>query len=336
MLETTSTITIQSGDGEIVVPCAPSDTVLRAALRAGVAFPYECGVGGCGSCRAEWLEGETHTLWESAPGLSAREKSRRRVLACQTRPLSNCRLKVRVGSNPYSAPRPRRRLLTLLERRMLTSDMAELIFQGEGPAEFEPGQYALFDLPGVDGSRAYSMSNTPNREGHWHFIVRITPQGAGSAALGRGLGSGEQAWIDAPFGLAHFQPSSARDLLCIAGGSGLAPVLSIARAAATRPIAFYFGGRTPSDLCARPMLQSHPGFGESLRYREAISSPQPNEEWRGEVGFIHELVEKDLGERVSDFEIYMAGPPPMLQAALELLVGKYSVPIQQIHYDRFF
>ena len=101
-------------------------------------------------------------------------------------------------------------------------------------------------LPGVNGVRAYSMSNvamsnvamsnTAQSAGAatWHFQVRRVPGGAGSAAL-FSLPVGARVQIDGPYGMAWLKRDAARDILCLAGGSGLAPMLSIARAAMVEP-----------------------------------------------------------------------------------------------------
>lgn len=96
---TARAITVESGDSFV---CEPSDTILRAALRAGFAFPYECNVGQCGSCRFELLKGEVEDLWPGAPALNERDRRKSRKLACQSRPISDCVIKVR--ADPDCAP----------------------------------------------------------------------------------------------------------------------------------------------------------------------------------------------------------------------------------------
>src|SRR6185503_11385505 len=99
---------------------------------------------------------------------------------------------------------------------------------------FLPGQYALFTLPGVSGLRTYSMSNIDDGSGEWHFMVKRMPGGAGTAAL-FATPIGTALDLDGPYGLAYLRRESPRDLLCIAGGSGLAPILSVVRAAVLEP-----------------------------------------------------------------------------------------------------
>ncbi|MSQ19095.1 MAG: 2Fe-2S iron-sulfur cluster binding domain-containing protein [Betaproteobacteria bacterium] len=86
-------IALNEGDA---FECASDDTLLRAGLRAGFGIPYECDVGACGTCKVELIAGAVASNWPDAPGLSARDKARNRVLACQSRPTSDCRIKVRL------------------------------------------------------------------------------------------------------------------------------------------------------------------------------------------------------------------------------------------------
>jgi toluene monooxygenase electron transfer component len=330
--------TIDIEGGERFVISADEPSLLRGALRAGVGFPHECSVGGCGGCRFELLEGELASLWEGAPGLSAKDKRRGKHLACQARPLSDCRIRVRPGDEYRPQVPPRRRAATLIERRALTADMAELTLRTAAAAEFLPGQYALLELPGVTGARAYSMSNLANAEALWQFIIRRVPGGAGTTALLEGLRVGDAVALDGPYGLAYLRSDSARDLVCIAGGSGLAPMLSVARAVASEPssrrVEFFHGVRTTDDLCAGPLLEALPGFGARLRFHPVVSLPGADAGWTGARGLVHEQLSLTLGAALSTHDFYLAGPPPMVQAVQELLMIQHRVPFAQVHFDR--
>jgi toluene monooxygenase electron transfer component len=319
-------------------------SLLRSALHAGIGFPYECHSGGCGSCRFELLEGEVKVLWPEAPGLSERDRRRNRYLACQCVTKSDLRIKVGAAAEYRPKVSPRACRVRFVEAVPVTHDIREFRFVGEEPAEFLPGQYALVHLPGVEGSRAYSMSNTPNARGEWHFQIRRVPAGKGSGYLFGQLQPGDSIELDGPYGLAYLRTDSPRDIVCVAGGSGLAPVVSIARGAAEagmfdgRQLHFFYGGRTPRDICGEAFLRGLPGYRERIHYYPVVSTPQDDSSsaWNGRVGFVHEFVRGALAERMKDLEFYFAGPPPMSQALREMLMLEYQVPYEQIHYDRFF
>lgn len=314
-------------------------SILQAALRGGLGLPYECSSGGCGSCRIQVLSGETESLWPDAPGLSPRDRRKGLQLACQTRACGDVTIKV--GLDAACAPKvmPRVTRLELAEARDLTRDIREFRFRGEKAAEFIPGQYAI--LRTADGlRRCYSMSNLPNAEGYWDFQIKRVPGGKVSNAL-FDMAPGAEIGLDGPYGLAHLVVDSARPVVCIAGGSGLAPMVSIARAVGADParkLDFFYGGRTAADVCGEAHLTDLPGFGDTLRYHPVISSLDDplSAGWSGLSGFVHEVVGRHFGEALREAEIYFAGPPPMAEALQRMLMIDLKVPFNQIHYDRFF
>lgn len=312
------------------------DSLLRGALRAGVAFPYECSVGGCGSCRFELLDGDMQTLWPEAPGLSARDRQRGKRLACQSRPRTDCRIRTRLEAPDGAAPAPRRHDATLLARRDITADLAEFTFQVGPQARFLAGQYALLALPGVAGARAYSMSHDDDGRGVWRFIVRRVPGGAGSGALFVQLRPGARITIDGPFGHAWLRDGG-RDVVCVAGGSGLGPMRSVAhgvlRRSGARRVRFFLGLRSQDDLGAAGELE--PLRGPRLDATVVLSAPQPAPAWGGATGFVHTAVEAALASPLDRFDFYFAGPAPMVQALQELLVLRHRVPHAQVRFDRF-
>lgn len=314
------------------------DTLLRGALRAGCGWAYECSVGGCGSCRFDLLEGEVQDLWLGAPGLSARERQRGKRLACQSRVCGDLRVRVRLGAAPPpTGPAPRRFEARLVQVRTLTADMAEFSFAAEGAADFRPGQYALACLPGVAGARAWSMSNLPNGHGLWQFIVKRMPGGLGSATLFDRVGLQQAITLDGPYGHAHLNTDSARDLVCIGGGSGLGPMLSVVRGALAvhdaRRVRLYIGLRSQADVGALQALQGLDN--PRLDVTTVLSAAEPDPPWAGATGLVHEVMERTLPAPMSDFDFYFAGPPPMVEAVQTLLMQRHRVHPQQLRFDRF-
>ena len=323
--------------------CAADDTLLRAGLRAGLGFPYECNAGSCGTCKVDLLEGQISSLRPDAPGLGERDRAKGRVLACQARPLGDCSIKVRLRPENVPAHRPARFEATLAATRDLTHDMREFRFKAAaGSPGFLPGQYALFYLPGLDAPRTYSMANIDDGSGEWHFIVRRVPSGVGTVTLFDKVSVGSTIELDGPYGLAYLRTESPRDLICIGGGSGLAPVLSIARGAIAEPklaerrIHVFYGARTTLDLCGDADLSTLPGYGERLTFEAVLSMPEQSPAaWTGPTGFVHDHVQKFVGERWADFEYYFCGPPAMAEAVQRMLIEK-RVPYPQVHFDSFY
>ena len=324
-------------------PAEAGDTLLGAALRAGVGLPYECASGGCGSCKVEVLAGSVEDLRPDAPGLSLRDRARGRYLACQSRALGDCRLAFREDPAYRPKIRPQRFRARLQVVEALTHDFAEFRFVSDAPASFLPGQYALLQLPGVEGKRAYSMSNLANAQGLWEFQIKRVPGGKATTHLFEACTAGSEVELDAPYSISHLNEAAPRDIVCIAGGSGLAPMLSIARgfagseSLAGRQLYLFYGGREPADI-VDPARFALPYLGGRIRFLPAISEGRSEEAagWSGGRGFIHHYAAEMLGQDFQRFEYYIAGPPPMVEAVRRLLIIEKSVPTTQVHYDRFF
>jgi toluene monooxygenase electron transfer component len=339
----TTMFKIKIADSQQEFVCAPDDTILRAALRAGLGMPYECNVGSCGTCKTELVSGEVVSNWPEAPALTDRDRTRNRVLGCQSRPTADCTIKARLFDQYRTGCLPQQSKATLAKCRDLTHDIREFQFELDTPIAFLPGQYALLYAPGITGPRAYSMSNIAQGDGSWHFQIKRVPGGSGSNALFDQVRVGDTLTVDGPYGLAYLRTDSPRDIVCIAGGSGLAPMISIARGVAANPsmasrkVHFFYGGRGQRDICGEDMLCDLPGFGQHIFFHPIISMPAQDDgqEWAGKIGFVHELVLEVLGKSLPEHEIYFAGPPAMAQAVQRMLVEE-KVPGTQVHYDAFY
>lgn len=333
-------ITIIKSD--IVYDCV-SDTITRAATRAGLGFPYECNVGECGNCRFELIEGEVSYLRQNPPAITERDAERKRYLGCQAMPHGDCTIKVPLRDHYKSKHLPKKTRGVLTEVIDITHDIREFRFQLSEPVKFLAGQYGLISAPGVEGARAYSMSNTGEACEQWHFQIRRVPNGRATGSLFDGMKIGESLDLDGPYGMAYLREDAPRDILCLGGGSGLSPMVSISRAAAHsaalagQNIYFVYGGRTPRDICGEEFLRELPGFGERIHYTPVISmvDDPASAGWTGKTGFVHDVAEAMFGDKLANFEVYFAGPPLMAQSVTKMLI-KAKVPGSQMHFDQFY
>lgn len=258
-------------------------------------------------------------------------------------PLGPATIAVRL--EPTRAPpiAPARRAARLVSRRALTHDLWEFELHAEGGAEFLPGQYALLALPGVAGWRAYSMANLANPDGTWQFIVKRKPGGAASQALFDAPRADLPIELDGPFGHAFLAPDAASPVVCIAGGSGLSPMVSILRAALRRPDAIgrratlFYGARRPEDIVDLGCFADLGAARASIDYRIVLSAADDIEPgiWPGLRGMVHEAVERDDGAIIAAAETFVAGPPPMVEASIAVL-RRGGVPDSRIHFDSFY
>ncbi len=326
-------ITVIPGDQSF--DCDTNDTVLRAALRAGLGMSYSCNVGSCGNCRFELVEGKVVHNRADAPAWSDRDMARRRWLGCQAVPQGDCTIKFRADLRYSVEPRPLRRQGVLVGLTPLTRDITEFTLRIEGPDAFHPGQYALVSPPSVESARPYSMANLPGT-GLWQFQIKRVPGGALTGWLFDQAAPGDAVTLDGPYGTAFLDTASPRDILLLAGGSGLSPMVSIARGAQAAGLLgrcrlhFLYGCRGTADI---PDAALFDGLGPNVTVTTALSDPDAG--WGGQRGFLHDVAAEIHGEALKDHEIYFAGPAVM-SAAIQKLAHERGVPAQQLHFDEFY
>ena len=329
---------VELADDGPAFACERTETVLHAALRQRVGFPYECSTGACGTCRFELVAGAVETLWADAPGLNERMRARgNRHLACQSRPLGDLIIKARPEERCLPTFAPGSWTATLAQRRDLTRDMAEFTFHTGVPAAFAPGQYILLHGAAVAGARAYSMANLANAAGEWRLIVKRRGGGALTRHLFEVAAPGEPFALNGPYGMAHLRAGMTGDIVCIAGGSGLSPMLSVVRGALEqghpRRVALFYGARAPDDLVTPADLGELGGWcADPANFTAALSEPPDG--WTGASGFIHDVVARS-GRLADEADVFVAGPPPMIEATLAMLAG-VGVARGRIHFDSFY
>lgn len=312
----------------------PGETILAAARRAGVWLPFECGWGSCGTCKVTLVEGQVECLFNGAPALSDRDRRRRRIIACQSVPVSDLVLEGRVLDAPPEWLVTGDYRAALKEVVPLAPEIALFRMGLDRPAIFRPGQYAILTLrPGL--RRAYSMANLPGTR-EVEFIARRYPGGAGSRALFE-LTPGNTVDLELPYGSAYLRDTD-RPLVFVAGGTGIAPVLGLTRRWAAsgggigKGLHIFYGARTPQDLVClddlHALIRGFPG----ARLVAAVNEGSPG--WSGEVGFITDALVRRLPGEWDQYEWYVAGPPAMVHSVLRLLEAR-GVPVTQVHYDSF-
>ncbi len=127
----------------------------------------------------------------------------------------------------------------------------------------------------------------------------------------------------------------------VAGGSGMAPQLGILRQMAAegcdRPVRFYYGARTREDLFHLDEVAALGSGWTTSRSSPCSRTRPPQCGWDGPQGFVHEVVGQAFldGDLPADVEAYLCGPPPLVDAAIDLLVDTRGLDAQQVHYDKF-
>lgn len=319
--------------------CQPGETLLSAALAAGIDMPYECASGGCGSCRARLLQGQVRSLWPDAPGLSNKDRLKGdRILCCQSVAQTDCVVQVRAGTS-VTPVRPTWLQTRVKSLRMLNHDVMHLVLSVEPEMHFLPGQFVLFDLPNGIGRRAYSMSNANAQDGCLEFLIKRKPQGAAGSYLFETLRLNDTLAVDGPYGRSWLrQERTDQDLVLLAGGSGLAPVWSIAQAAlleqANRRIHLYFCVNRAQDLFWEEEIRTTQARAPNLRVHWVLAEAPVAPLAGSRLGLAASVLAEDFGGRLTN-DLYMAGPPGMIDSVLRELVSTGMAQADRVFFDRF-
>jgi len=343
-------IVVNARNGSREFACDPGEKILHAGLRRGFELPYECATGTCGTCKARLVTGRVESAWPEAPG-GRYLKSAAEFLMCQSTAHESCTLEVggTLKSPVPSPPAPRALDGVLGACRRLTHDVAAFDIALDEPIDFEAGQFALVMVPGISGARAYSMVNFERGARRLSFVVKKKPGGAVSEWLfGRGV-EGTRLGLFVPVGHATFQPGLPRHLLCIAGGSGIAGMMSIlALACQAGHFAawnghVFFGVRTVRDGFFLDELEAFRGrYPERLGITVALSDEDVPDslstaypDFAFARGFVHAVAGERMQGRYADVRAYVAGPPPMVDASLRLLLREARLAPTDVRYDKF-
>ncbi len=343
-------VVVSAKNGTRDFECAPGEKILHAGLRGGVELPYECATGTCGTCKARLVTGRTESEWPDAPGRKY-FRNEGDLLTCQSVAHGDCALEVggtlKAREPDASAPRTFGGVVRGLRR--LTLDVAAFDVDLDAPLDFAAGQFALLTVPGIAGARAYSMVNFDRGAERLAFVVKKKPGGAVSAWLFDGEVDGARVRLFAPLGHATFHPDVRKHVLCIAGGSGIAGLMSILSLAcgeghfAAWDGHVFFGVRTARDGFFLDELEAFRArYPERLAVTVALSDedvpPALANAYPGfgfARGFVHAVAGEAMKGRYADVRAYVAGPPPMVDASLRLLLREARLPPADIRYDKF-
>jgi propane monooxygenase reductase subunit len=317
------------------IDCDAEESVLDAAFRHGYNLVYGCREGQCSACKAYLLEGEVVLKPYSTFALSESEESNGYTLLCRAMPEEDLVVELlHFDPDNYKLEheiRDGRGTVTAVEA--LTHDIRRLELQVTEPADFSflPGQYVDVWIPGAeDARRSFSMANLPG-DGRIELIVKHYPGGRFSSLLDGAIAAGDELLFTGPYGAFHLRQSE-RPVLMVAGGSGMAPILSLLRTlseeGSDRMVRFFYGARTENDLFYVDLIREvGAGLGD-FEFLPVLSDTDR---------FVHEAAAELLESgAMADPEIYMCGPPPMIDAMIELATERHGIDEgSRIFHDKF-
>jgi len=317
---------------------AAGETVLEAAQRAGIALPYSCRAGVCGSCKAILRAGRCSYPRNPPLGLDADERAQHAILLCQAVPCSD--LEIEAREVPSVEDVARRRLDVVVSAKWpLAPEVIGLRLQpapGEMRLRWLPGQYLDVLLP--DGRRRpFSIANAPRTDDAIELHVRHVAGGGFTGWVAEGLQAGDTLHIEGPLGTFVPREDSERPMLFMAGGTGFAPVKAIVEhfiaLGTRRRIEVYWGARTAADLYLRALAEQWTRQSPRLRFQAVLSEPAEAAAAGTRAGLVHEAVLEDWPD-LSGFDLYMSGPPGMIDVARHRFLAA-GLPEARLYFDSF-
>ncbi|HET8744672.1 MAG TPA: FAD-binding oxidoreductase [Ramlibacter sp.] len=322
---------IRIAGSDVRFACEPQQNILDAALKAGIELPYSCRKGVCGNCAGGVTAGEVRG---PAPGEATPPGEH---LYCQCQPGSD--VEIAPQSWRRIDPAARKTFTVKVFRNTLAApdvSLLQLRMPAGQRAKFRAGQYLQVLLP--DGSRrSYSMANPPHESDMIQLHIRHVPGGQFTAIVQR-LQPGDSLQIELPFGSFELQEDWPAPMLCVAGGTGFAPVKSLlddmVKKKVQRPVTLLWGGRDRDSLylmaAVDKWLKQLPGFAFVPVLKDAAQA----QALAGFHGRVDEAVRSRF-DSLAGHEVYCCGSPALVAGVKKVCVGEKGLAEGQFFSDVF-
>ncbi|HCY64318.1 MAG TPA: CDP-6-deoxy-delta-3,4-glucoseen reductase [Oxalobacteraceae bacterium] len=318
--------------------CDEGETVLAAAIRAGVGLPYGCKNGACGSCKGKVLEGAvTHGKHQEKTLTPAEEEQGQSLFCCAT-PQSDLVIEARevLGAGEFPIKKLPSRVAKL---EKLSADVMLVALQlpAAERLQYRAGQYIEFLLK--DGKRrSYSMANAPHLDEHITLHIRHMPGGLFSDHVFNTMKERDILRFEGPLGTFFLREESDKPIVLLASGTGFAPIKALIEHAAhqktARPMTLYWGGRRPQDLYMHALCEEWTRTLPNFRYVPVVSDALPEDGWSGRTGFVHQAVMQDLSD-LSAYQVYACGAPVVVDSAQRDFIAQCGLPEDEFYADSF-
>jgi benzoate/toluate 1,2-dioxygenase reductase subunit len=315
------------------ITCAEDQTVADASYRSRINIPMDCRDGVCGTCKAFCESGEFDGGSYLEDALSPDEERDGYVLTCQMKPRSELVLQIASTSAvAKTSAATHRGTVTGLDRLSPTTVALTIEIDEREKLTFLPGQYVNIAVPGTDESRSYSFSNGPT-EDSLTFLVKLTPGGVMSTWLDERAQVGDDVSFTGPHG-SFFLRESADPLLLLAGGTGLAPILSILRTldalGSERPVHLLYGATTDADVVELGTIERLAASLPNLTWDYCVADKNTTARHQG---YVTSLIEPEHLHGGAT-GVYLCGPPAMVDAVRGHFTDRGITPAG-FYYEKF-
>jgi len=322
--------------------CDPDETILNAAIRAGIGLPYGCKNGACSSCKGKLLGGKVTHGAHQDKALSAADEARGFALFCCARPHSDLIIEARevagVGDFPIRKMPAR---IARLEKAADDVIVMSLQLPAADRLQYLAGQYIEFMLR--DGvRRSYSLANAPpledDKDGHITLHIRHMPGGVFTDPLFTTVKERDILRFEGPMGTFFLREDSDKPMILLASGTGFAPLKAMieqaARNRSERPMTLYWGGRRPQDLYMDALCREWAATLPNFQYVPVVSNATAEDHWQGRNGFVHAAVMEDHPD-LSAYQVYACGAPVVVESAQRDFVARCGLPDDEFFADAF-
>ncbi|MCB1917328.1 MAG: 2Fe-2S iron-sulfur cluster binding domain-containing protein [Rhodocyclaceae bacterium] len=299
-------------------------TILDAALRAGIWLPHACCHGLCATCKVDVLEGEVEHGEASSFALMDFERDEGKTLACCATLVSDVTIEADIDEEPDAESIPVRDFPGTVSRiEQLTPTIRGIFIETDEPIHFQAGQYVNVELPEGIGSRAFSLANVPG-QAEVELNVRLVPGGAGTTWLHESLSVGDRISLSGPYGRFFVRKSADVPLIFMAGGSGLSSprsmILDLLAEGFERSITLVYGQRTRDELYYHEHFLELAATHANFHYVPALSDEAADSDWQGFRGFVHDAAVAHFDNDFRGHKAYLCGPPLMIDACIGALM----------------
>ena len=316
-------------------------SILDAALRAGIYLPHACCHGLCATCKVQVIDGEVDHGEASTFALMDFEREEGKTLACCARLECDTVIEAEIDEDPDAQNLPVEDYSgTVVRLEALTPTVRGIWLKLDRPIRFQAGQYINLEVAALGGqSRAFSLANPPGEADVVELNVRIVPGGQVTTWLHESLKVGDELKLSGPYGRFFVKKSANVPLIFMAGGSGLSSpksmIVELLSEGCELPMTLVYGQRSRAELYYDDEFRELAAKHANFTYVPALSSEPDGSDWSGARGFVHEAAKAHFANDFRGHKAYLCGPPAMIEACISTLMQGRLFE-RDIYTEKFF
>lgn len=338
-------IKLNTSDGETLsFACEAGQDLVSAAEKENIYLAAQCHSGACGACIAHHERGEYRLGKCSSDALTEQDRAKNQVLLCRTYPDSDLTMTLPYAYSVVRFEKTPQREAEIIAKTYLTEDTVKLELQlvpdddDNLSLDFEPGQFMEVHIPeDAEGAkRAYSLANAPNWDGSLEFLIKLRKQGQFSAFLDQKAEAGMMLRLDGPMGTFMLQDRGLRPRYFVAGGCGLASVMSMLRRMAEweepHPVKLFFGVWDESEVFFSEEITALAAEYPKLQYQICVT--QASEGWGGYKGSVVDAFQAALSVETAKPDVYICGSPGLIEGVANVAEAA-GIAREELIFERY-